>query len=68
MSRAPTSPCKDCPDRTVGCHGGCEKYKDYRAALDAHKEQRSSAKAGSTAANGYEIARGERMRKRRTDR
>lgn len=22
-------PCKDCPDREVGCHGRCEKYKAY---------------------------------------
>lgn len=23
------SPCKDCEDRTVGCHGSCERYKRY---------------------------------------
>lgn len=25
------SPCKDCPDRQVGCHGSCEKYAAFRA-------------------------------------
>jgi hypothetical protein len=25
-------PCKDCPDRAVGCHSKCEKY------LAAHRE------------------------------
>lgn len=65
MSRAPTSPCKDCPDREVGCHGGCEKYKEYRAALEAHKEQRAGARAGAIDANGYDIERRARMLKRR---
>ena len=24
------APCKDCPDRTVGCHGRCERYQAFR--------------------------------------
>lgn len=24
-------PCKDCPDRTVGCHASCEKYTAFAA-------------------------------------
>lgn len=27
-------PCLDCPDRSIGCHGTCERYKTFRAALD----------------------------------
>ena len=23
------SPCKDCPDRKLGCHSICEKYIEY---------------------------------------
>lgn len=26
-----SSPCKDCPDRILGCHGRCERYKAFRA-------------------------------------
>ena len=26
-----TAPCKDCPDRHLGCHGTCEKYQKYKA-------------------------------------
>ena len=26
-------PCWNCGDREVGCHGGCEKYRKYRAAV-----------------------------------
>lgn len=30
----PKTPCYGCPDRTVGCHGRCEKYRVYREKLD----------------------------------
>ena len=26
------SPCKDCTDRVLGCHGKCEKYQAYHKA------------------------------------
>lgn len=29
-----TAPCKDCPDRQLGCHGTCEKYQEYRRKRD----------------------------------
>ena len=29
------APCKDCPDRVVGCHGTCTKYQEFRKQLDA---------------------------------
>lgn len=25
-------PCRDCEERTVGCHAGCERYKAWHAA------------------------------------
>ena len=65
MSRAPTSPCKDCPDRKVGCHGECEKYKAYKRANEAHKHAQAAARAASIDANGYDIARRVRMMKGR---
>lgn len=36
--------CKDCPDRTVGCHINCEIYKADRAANEAVKAKRKSEK------------------------
>lgn len=27
--------CKDCTDRTIGCHGRCERYKADKAAFAA---------------------------------
>lgn len=32
--------CKDCPDRTVGCHINCETYKADRAANEAVKAEK----------------------------
>ena len=34
------SPCRDCPERTVGCHGKCEAYKAYRGVLDEINRKR----------------------------
>lgn len=35
-----TAPCKDCKERSPGCHGRCEKYRDYRAELDVENAER----------------------------
>lgn len=38
-------PCLDCVDRTVGCHGTCEKYSDFkRKRLDLMKQIRNNQK------------------------
>ena len=26
-------PCKGCEDRTITCHGNCERYKEYKIEL-----------------------------------
>lgn len=34
----PKPPCgKECPERDAGCHARCEKYAEFRAALDAER-------------------------------
>ncbi len=40
------SPCKDCQNRKIGCHAGCEKYLAWRASLDsviAEEDHRADA-------------------------
>lgn len=32
------TPCKDCTDRYIGCHGECELYLDYRAEINKCRE------------------------------
>lgn len=39
------APCRqpdgtDCPDRKVGCHAECEKYKAFKTERDAIREER----------------------------
>lgn len=31
------TPCKDCTDRVLGCHGHCEKYAAFRAETERVK-------------------------------
>ena len=32
------SPCKDCPNRYLGCHDKCYKYQAFRQARDEYNE------------------------------
>jgi hypothetical protein len=34
------APCKDCPDRKVGCHSSCDKYKSFQAYNKELKESK----------------------------
>ena len=53
------APCKDCPDRCIGCHSVCAKYKDFLAACDAV----SAAKRREFAANEAGALRGDKIRR-----
>lgn len=35
-------PCANCEERSIECHGKCEKYKEYRAKLDDVINKRNS--------------------------
>lgn len=39
------TPCKDCTDRNVTCHGSCEKYQTYYAANMKRLDERQKAVA-----------------------
>ena len=48
-------PCsKVCPDRRVGCHSSCPKYKDFRDELDRINARR---KAENDLENDYRSVR-----------
>lgn len=34
-----TAPCKDCPDRSLGCHASCGKYIEYRKTQDEYNDK-----------------------------
>lgn len=29
-----TPPCNNCPDRHIGCHGKCKRYREYKLERD----------------------------------
>lgn len=60
-----SSPCMDCGDRTVGCHGTCEKYKAYNEQNKADYQKRITAYAGEYLAESYEVKSKLRTIKRR---
>ena len=33
------APCKDCPDRELGCHTSCGKYIAYRKTQDEYNDK-----------------------------
>lgn len=33
------SPCMDCKDRVVGCHGSCERYSEYQIVIKDYNEE-----------------------------
>lgn len=36
--------CKDCPDRYVGCHSSCIKYKEEKEAYERIKDEEHKKK------------------------
>lgn len=45
------APCRDCPDRYLGCHDTCKKYISYKEALKEinereYKKKRSEYRRG----------------------
>lgn len=37
------APCKDCPDRHIGCHGECEAYQTYNADRERIRASKKTA-------------------------
>lgn len=44
-------PCKDCPDRHLGCHSECEKYQEELQSCEAKYKQ----KYFNSITTGYKI-------------
>ncbi len=51
----PVAPCYQCPDRHVGCHSKCERYKAYAAEVSADREKAAAAYRGQALAESWEI-------------
>lgn len=41
----PQIPCvRDCPERSAECHAACEKYAEYRKAMDIYRDSEHEAR------------------------
>ena len=59
------SPCLGCGDRSVGCHGKCERYAQYKAeGLEDWKKRRDTYTAERNI-EGYEVAKKVEMAKKK---
>lgn len=56
-------PCMDCPDRVVGCHSECEKYKNYSQALRKNKTFITERYKGQREAEKYTLQKYEKFRR-----
>jgi hypothetical protein len=54
------APCKDCPDRYLGCQDHCEKFKEYAVE---HKRVRDLIKKQKQIDNDYYEIRNYHVRK-----
>ena len=50
-----TNPCRECPDREVGCHGKCEKYAAWKDTIQAEKDRQRQRRKGAALAEEHEI-------------
>ena len=56
----PQSPCKDCPDREVGCHSKCQKYAEFRKGIDESNMAVDEKRRGDREWHSYVIRRNSR--------
>lgn len=42
-------PCESCPDRYVGCHSVCDRYKEFQKFVEGRRKHN----AGETAVTDY---------------
>lgn len=51
-------PCKECKDRKIGCHGKCERYRQFREELDElNKTIKNAKQYGSIARQQIQAAK-----------
>ena len=49
------TPCKDCDDREVGCHGKCAKYNEHRERCAEDRKKRFDSYAPEHQVENYYI-------------
>ena len=57
MTTKKDNPCKDCPDRHIGCHSDCERYLAWRKVYDERNSKVFNERSKSRAVDKYLIDR-----------
>lgn len=57
------SPCRDCNDRTVGCHSNCDRYNEWLREERQKNEEYRKQKSLSREIDSYTIHHAEVVRK-----
>ena len=54
-----SAPCKNCPDREIGCHSKCNKYLEFRKKRDEEldRKRREDDVAYAIAAGMYRMSK-----------
>ena len=55
FSKRVWAPCKDCPDRVIGCHSHCEKYAEYKRVNNEYNKSLREARLREDDYNGFRI-------------
>lgn len=53
FTRKSVPPCKDCPDRCIGCHSNCGKYIEWKAKEEKRKSVYDEMRKDSNVVNDY---------------
>ena len=57
------APCKECSERTIACHGKCEKYKNFTEKLSKEKALCEDARKKEISYNDFKIKNAIRNKK-----
>lgn len=49
------APCRDCTDRHTGCHGTCDRYREYAKAKSEEREKYWRARLSEQEVESYVI-------------
>lgn len=57
-------PCGNCEERSIGCHGKCEKYIEFRRDRDTMLDRRTEIRNTDDAIRDHRKERIDRIRRR----
>lgn len=59
----PSAPCFGCEQRELGCHSTCERYGEFRKALDEYNAIIAEYNAREKMVVDYQVKRTERIKR-----